>query len=100
MLNVFYSKTEKILFYIAENDKDTSNVSKLVEMLIAGADKLAELISGKREAISYFDVTKSNDHMGMRIFFVKTNTIPDGVRVLERKTMREWIEVEKIKKIC
>jgi len=89
---VFYSKKQKILFFINEKSNITANVCETAKALIAGAEKLAGLALVHKEAVNFF-IPSSGDYKNKNIFFVKTDTIPGCARVLEKKTMGEWIEI-------
>lgn len=92
---LYYSKVEKILFYVAGYTYNGENVGEQVEMLIKGAEKLATLIKTDRKNINTFFVTKSRKYKYMRVFYVKTDIVPEGAFSLNKKsgwTMKRWVE--------
>lgn len=93
MENLFYSEKEKFLFYIAKNTNISQNVEEIIKMLTTGANILAELISVERKAISTYFVTNSRRYKYMRVFYVKTDVVPEGAsKTSDGLGMHEWVD--------
>jgi hypothetical protein len=92
--NLFYSKSEGILFYVAGYTDNSDNVLEIIEMLKKGANVVAELINADIKEVRTFFVNNSRRYKNMRVFYVKTDVIPkDAFTITEENnwTMSKWV---------
>ena len=92
-MNLFYSKTERILFHVAGYADNTDNVEQIIQKLTEGAEKLVEISFEDKENVNTFVVTHSRQYKGKRVFWVRTDNVPDAAfKLTDDWTMTKWLE--------
>lgn len=95
MKDLFYSPTEKLLFWVAGYTDNTENVNKLVKMLDTLAMKFANKVLVKKSDVRTTFVTHSRRYKQMRVFYVKTDHAPKKAFSIGSDkgwTMNKWLE--------
>ena len=101
-MELYYFDRDDILFYVADiiNDfnfvdiVDSSNsVEGVVRRLNDGARKLAKACGGDKKDVKTF-IFKTKSNQEKRVFWIKTNNIPEGTKKLYGNTwtMERWLE--------
>lgn len=90
MENLFYSSSEKILFWIPGYAANTGILSNVIEGLIS---KQAQMRSIVPQGIIYVhEILFSSRYEYMWYFYVETNDIPEDAHILKEDwTMGKWI---------
>jgi hypothetical protein len=97
MKDLFYSESEKILFWVSGYDilHNQSNVIKITNDLINDAKKLANVIQTDVNNVLTIEVFESSKYKYMRVFFIKdVEKCPENAFMLTIKngwTMRKWL---------
>lgn len=94
MENLFYSLSEKILFWVAGFTDNSPYVKEIVGMLDSNAKKLADLVSADVEGVCTIVLEKSRRYKNMRVFYIQTLIIPlrEGAWTIpEDTTMRKYL---------
>lgn len=96
MENLFYSPSEKILFYIAGYTDDSRNVKDIISMYQNNYNFFYN-ICGIKTINTYF-VYKSTRYQNMRVFFCTTENPPTDAFNLsmneQRKDQVEWTMIK------
>jgi hypothetical protein len=82
---LLYSEKEQFLFYVFGHIKDTNNVQETIDELIKGRDKFARIASVDKKNICHVFITASSEYKNMRIFYIKTNDVPEEATRLRAK---------------
>jgi len=91
-MDLCYSVRERILFYVASHADNTHHVEQIIQDLTEGANKLVEVSFEDKENISTFVVTHSGPYKGRRVFWVRTDNIPENTKKLTGSyTMEKWL---------
>ncbi|TSD03413.1 MAG: hypothetical protein Athens071416_94 [Parcubacteria group bacterium Athens0714_16] len=94
MKNLFYSLSEKILFWVVGYTDNSPYVKEIVDMLNSNAKKLAELVSADEKDVCTVVIEKSRRYKNMRVFYIKTLIIPlrEGAWTIpEDTTMHKYL---------
>lgn len=93
MKELFYSKSEGILFWVAgyTRDGNTNNVSQMVQSLQENAQKFANKANIKLEKVQTIYNTCPPRYQYMRIFYAHCEPIEDAYILGEDWTMIEWL---------
>lgn len=97
MKKLFYSKNEKILFWVSGYDTGNYSVNAIVKYLQQNAYKLADLINCDSDLVQTLVVHNSSRYKDMRVFFIHVEpqlveSIPDVFLIGEDWTMYKWLE--------
>lgn len=92
MDNLFYSKNEKRLFWIAGYTDNNPGAVASAIMLIESAKKLAGKAEKDPTDVNTFFVDESNRYKNMRVYWVDTEKIPEDAFIIDGNwTMMNWI---------
>lgn len=100
MENLFYSKQEKTLFWIAGYTDNSLNVDEIIKMLSIESKRFNEFAKVDSSEIKTDYITNSHRYKSMRVFYCKTDHIPEEAFVLGADvsndnghdwTMDKWI---------
>lgn len=96
MKNLFYLQKDNLLFWVAgyTRDGNTSSVVEQCQSLTENATKLATLVNADIKHIYTFFVEKSRRYKYMRVFWIKTDVIPEEAYVITNSdwTMMKWVQ--------
>lgn len=83
-MNLLYTKKDKRLFWIAGYTKDgnTYNVIKQTTHLMEYALEFATEVGCSIDEVKTYFVAESESHRNMRVFFIKTENVPEQAKVL------------------
>lgn len=89
MENLFYSYTEKTLFWVAGYTDNSNKIDEIVKML---EEKKQEFIKAGGEGdICTYSIEQSRRYKLMRVFYCTTDKIPENAFILGKpKTEEEW----------
>lgn len=102
LTDLFYSKSERILFYVAgytdagNNDQNVESLRKVLKEGVLALERVMSKIGmvDTRE-IKTFYVEKSSKYKTMRVFYVETDIIPENAFILgdsgDDWTMKKWV---------
>lgn len=95
MKDLFYTKSDKTLFWIAgyTQDDNETKVHLKIEHLRKVTEEFAKVAKCPFESVNTYFVNDSSRYKYMRVFFVKTDYIPEECRVIEEPkwNMFNWI---------
>ncbi|MBK8706637.1 MAG: hypothetical protein IPN33_25710 [Saprospiraceae bacterium] len=96
MDNLYYSKKDATLFWVAgyTGDGNTNNVFQIADILVKYAHKFSRIANVDTSDVCTDFIEQSSRFSRMRVFYVKTEFIPDEYAVFhirENKTMQEFL---------
>lgn len=96
MKDLFYSKQENILFWVAgyTRDGNTDNVLEIIQDLIKNAETFSKIADCQLSEVKTFYNNQPPRYQYMRIFYAKTEHVPEEAFVIGTTTdwtMRKWI---------
>lgn len=90
-MNLFYSNTEKLLFWIPEYQISSNDIDEIIENLTNLKKEFLEYRGSFK--IETFVITEPGRYKYMRVLYRKTDEIPEqAFEIGEKWTMRSWIE--------
>ena len=98
MSNLFYSKTDNFLFWVAGYTKDgnVQDVAQMIEALKENATHFAQIASVPFEHVKTTFLNRSSRYKYMRVFYctLPVEKVPDEAYVIEGKdwNMWKWLE--------
>lgn len=86
MGNLFYSTTDKILYWVAgyTADGNTSSVEKMTDSLKENAIKFANVAGCNYQDVQTYYNDRPSQYQYMRVFYVKTDYIPESAFLINR----------------
>lgn len=94
MKNLYYSKVQRMLFWIAGYMNSSENVKEKIGVLTNGVNEFVAATGVEKDSVCSFVVDGCSSHYArMRVFCAKTDIVPDiAFKISEKYTMAEWIE--------
>ncbi len=95
--DVFYSKQEAILFYVAGYTDNSDKVVDIEKVLNDGVVFLEKIAFIDTRTVKTKFITHSRRYKHMRVFYVETHEIPKEAFIIGEKaedgwTMMKWLE--------
>lgn len=92
MKNLFYSKSEKIAFWVSNYGCSSSKVSEVVEWLKEKGGLAANAFGVELDAVRWYEITVSRRYKNMHVFYAETDVVPENAFELgEEWTMEKWL---------
>jgi hypothetical protein len=96
MKDLFYSESEKILFWVSGYDilNSKSNVVEATNDLLSDAKKFADVTQSDISKVHTVEVTSSNSYKCMRVFYIKDVECPQEAFTITASrgwTMWKWL---------
>lgn len=95
MRDLFYSKEENVLFWIAGYCKDlnTDSVSEKIASLKSDASTLADVAKVDIGSVMTYEIAKSSRYRNMRCFYLNnfTGSVPEDAYELTGHTFQSWV---------
>lgn len=91
--DVTYCVGDKKLFWIAGYmDSQTANVDEIIRGLGEARDAFAQAYDLRRQDVCTYEILSSRRYKNMRVFFIETDTCPEGVlQLTNHETMHEFL---------
>ena len=93
---LFYSKKEKILFYVAGYTDNSNKVTDIIEMLNEGSKRVTDLVQADVKEAKTFMVEQSRRYKHMRVFYlenIEAREVPkDAYQFGKDWTMSKWLQ--------
>jgi len=92
--DLFYSESEKILFWIVGYIDNSDNVVEILHYLTKYATFLSDIAGNSFSDIKTLYIFSSRRYENMRVFYTKVDKIPEDVSIFnlnDEWTMMKWL---------